>query len=197
MALLEQFVDLVNKDTACIGDMLEFGTGHGHSTEVLAKHFSKGNIYTFDGFRGLPKTNKVIPKGTGWHEGALQSNEANTRSRLQMFENVFVHRCMTWELKSPKEYGITEVSCVNLDLDLYEGTVDALAFLDRCAWSTVYLRFDDWGFYRNTSQVESEVDEHEKAAFYEFVADRKYEYKLFTELNSLTDNRQAIIKVMR
>jgi hypothetical protein len=177
--------------------MLEFGTGHGHSTSQLANGFAKGKIFTFDGFRGLPKTNKVIPKGTGWWEGNLMSNEQVTRENLKHFSNVIITNCMTWELKTPSEYGIGAISSVNIDVDLYEGTLDALRFADKCEWKELVLRFDDWGYYRNSDQIKEEVSEHEEAAFYDFIRETNYNYSFYDSINRLVDNRQIVVKITR
>lgn len=195
--LIDVFAQKINADSGVTGDLLEFGTGHGHSTSRIADVFNKGKIYTFDGFNGLPKTNKVIPRGTGWDEGALQSNEQVTRQTLAPYANVIVEKCMTWDLKEPIEYGITKISGVNVDVDLYEGTKDALNFMDKCEWKEVIIRFDDWGYYRDTLQIKEEVEEHEKAAFFEFVNEKGYAHSFYDSDNATTDHRQVIVKVYR
>lgn len=194
--LSEHFVREINNNKEFVGDVLEFGTGSGNSTLRMIRTLREGKIYTFDGFVGLPKTNKIVPKGSNWVEGAFKFDEQTTRNKLKPY-NVIVEKCMTWELKEPKEYGINKISGVSIDLDLYEGTLDALNFMDKCEWDNVLLRFDDWGYYRNTEQVKEEVEEHEFAAFYDFINEKGYEYKIYDELVKLSDNRHIIIKVSR
>lgn len=145
MPLIKQFVNEINTNPQFIGDILEFGTGSGSSTAKIASAFNRGKIFTYDGFVGLPKTNKVIPAGTNWGEGNYNFSEESTRNTLRNFQNITVEKCMMDNLKTPKEYGITKISGVNIDLDLYEGTLDALYFMDKCEWSNVLIRFDDWG----------------------------------------------------
>lgn len=178
------------------GDMLEFGTGSGSSTDFLAQNF-KNNIFTFDGFEGLPETKKVVPRGTGWQKGSLKFDEQKTRNLLSKYSHVFVNKIMTYDLKNPEDYGIKKIAAANMDLDLYEGTLDALNFIDKCEWNNILLRFDDWGFYRNTSQIKEEVEQHEQAAFEDFIKEKRYEYKFFHEYANLCDNRQCIIEVIR
>lgn len=197
MTLINEFVNILNTDESLHGDVLEFGTGHGHSTEQIVQKLNNKKIYTFDGFCGLPKTNKVIPTGTGWNEGALMSNFEVTKNFLSTYKNITVTKCMTWELKSPEEYGIKDVSGLNIDVDLYEGTIDALRFVNKCNWTNLLIRFDDWGFYRNTSQIKEEVDEHERAAFFDFIKETNYEYKFYEEINKTVDDRQVIVKIWR
>lgn len=193
---LMNFVSLVNNDADCQGDLLEFGTGHGHSTEIIAFNLEQGHIYTFDGFRGLPKTNKGIPRGTSWHEGAFMSNYIATKEYLSRFENITITQCMTWELKEPFEYGIKKIAGVNIDVDLYEGTLDGLIFADKCEWSSLIIRFDDWGYWEGL-QVKEEVAAHEEAAFFDFINSRGYKYEFYEDLNKLVDNKQVIVKIQR
>jgi hypothetical protein len=195
--LINQFVNLINEDENLHGDVLEFGTGHGHSAEQIVKNLKNKKIFTFDGFRGLPKTNKVIPQGTNWFEGALMSDYENTKKYLEKYENIVVTKCMTWELESPEEYGIKNISAVNIDLDLYEGTLDALRYINKCNWDYLLIRFDDWGYYRNTSQIKEEVDEHERAAFFDFISETNYNYSFYDEINKLVDDRQIIVKIWK
>ena len=121
------------------GAVLEFGTGSGRSTQRIASGTQK-TIYTFDGFAGLPKTEKGVPTGTGWDEGALFFDEAETRKLLEPYKHVNVYKCMTFDLKEPIEYGITKISGVNIDVDLYEGTIDALRFANKCEWTALIER---------------------------------------------------------
>ena len=196
MPLIFEFTQII-KNQNLKGDILEFGTGGGVSTQRIAGQYSGGKIHTFDGFVGLPKTNKVIPKGTGWYEGELMFSESETRDRLKYHSNVIVTKCMTWELKEPSEYNINKIAAVNMDLDLYEGTVDALNFMDKCVWDEILVRFDDWGYYEGTDQIKEEVDEHERAAFFEYVKDKGYKYDFYDELNKTTNNAQILVKIYR
>jgi len=195
MPLLREFCELINQSNEP-GDILEFGTGGGGSSDLMAGKVDKNRkIFTFDGFQGLPETNKVIPQGTGWVKGAYFYNEDETRNSLKQHPNVIIEKTMTWELKTPAEYGIDKIVGVNMDLDLYEGTLDALRFIDKCSWNKLYLRFDDWGCY--SFQVATEVDEHEKAAFFEWVTENNYEFDINEEYLNFAEGRQSLITVRR
>jgi hypothetical protein len=196
--LIYEFLNEINANkNKFIGDCLEFGTGSGGSTKVIAENLGDIKIFTFDGFAGLPKTNKVVPRGTPWNEGDLKFDEASTRGLLSPFNNVIVEKTMTWELKEPNQYGINKICAVNMDLDLYEGTLDALYFMDKCDWTNILLRFDDWGYYVNTTQIKEEVEEHEKAAFFDFINEKKYNYTFYENYNVLSDYKQVIVEVNR
>lgn len=196
--LIYEFLNEINANKdKFIGDCLEFGTGSGSSAKIIAENLGDVKIFTFDGFVGLPKTNKVVPRGTPWNEGDLKFDEASTRGLLSPFKNVIVEKTMTWELKEPNQYGINKISAVNMDLDLYEGTLDALYFMDKCEWTNILLRFDDWGYYVNTTQIKEEVEEHEKAAFFDFINEKKYNYTFYENYNVLSDYKQVIVEVNR
>ena len=135
--LIPEFVAYTNEnDESNQKAILEFGTGSGRSTARMAEG-TKRPIITFDGFAGLPKTEKGVPVGTGWEEGALFFDENQTRELLKPFDHVKVYKCMTWDLKEPADYGIEEISGVNIDVDLYEGTIDAFRWAAKCKWNTL------------------------------------------------------------
>jgi hypothetical protein len=195
MPLLREFCELINQNNEP-GDILEFGTGGGGSSDLIANKVDKSRkIFTFDGFQGLPETTKVIPQGTGWVKGAYFYDEEETRNSLKQHPNIIIEKTMTWELKTPSEYGIDKIVGVNLDLDLYEGTLDALRFMDKCSWNKLYLRFDDWGCY--SFQVATEVDDHEKAAFFDWIKETNYQFEIDENLLNQAEGRQSIITVTR
>lgn len=195
--LIEEFVEFIKADTSLNdGCILEFGTGSGRSTYRIASQIDR-TIHTYDGFSGLPKTEKVVPRGTGWEEGALFFDEQVTRKLLEPHTHVTVHKCMTFDLKEPVDYGITKICGANMDLDLYEGTVDALQFIDKCEWETLIIRFDDWGHHNDGIQIKEEVDAHEKAAFYEWLNETGYTAETSYEINNKSENRQAVFRITR
>ena len=195
MPLLREFCEQINQNNES-GDILEFGTGGGGSSDLIANKVDKSRkIFTFDGFQGLPETNKVIPQGTGWVKGAYFYNEGETRKSLEQHPNIIIEKTMTSELKTPTEYGINKIVGVNLDLDLYEGTLDALRFISKCSWNKLYLRFDDWGCY--SFQIAAEVDAHEKAAFFDWIKETNYQYEIDKKLLDQAEGRQSLITVKR
>lgn len=192
--LIPEFVAYTNEnDESNQKAILEFGTGR--STARIAES-TKRPIITFDGFAGLSKTEKGVPVGTGWEEGALFFDESQTRELLKPFNHVKVYKCMTWDLKEPADYGIEEISGVNIDVDLYEGTIDALRWAAKCKWSTLIVRFDDWGHYEGI-QVKEQVEAHEQAAFKCFINETGYSVMTSDEINARSQNRQAIFRIER
>jgi hypothetical protein len=178
-----------------VGDILEFGTGSGDSTEKINTFLKQSRkIITFDGFKGLPKTNKVVPKNTEWQEGKFFFDEKAVREKLKQYENIVVIQSMTWDLKKPADYGIQKIAAVNMDLDLYEGTVDALKFVDQCEWTHLLIRFDDWGSY--SFQIPEEVEQHEKAAFFEYIEEKKYKCVMCGQYVAW-GNLQALVSISR
>lgn len=190
-----QFCELINNDKTYTGDIVEFGTGSGYSGKIIAKNVPDKNLITFDGFVGLPKTNKVVPMNTPWGEGQLKFDYESTKSVLSEFKNVTIHKKMSWELDSPSDFGIENLSAANFDFDLYEGTLDGLRFIQKAKWTKILLRFDDWGSYSH--QIASQVDEHEKAAFYDWINETGYNYKEFVNLTAVSSGLQAIFEVSR
>lgn len=193
--LLNEFTEKLNSDTNVVGDVLEFGTGTGNSTMTLGGSLTNKKIFTFDGFVGLPKTNKGVPTNTGWEEGSYQYDYDVIKNKLSTLPNVTVIKRMSWDLNEPSEFEITKVSGINIDFDLYEGTLDALRFTQKCEWSKIFVRFDDWGSYPH--QIASEVDAHEKAAFYDWINETGYTFKEYTELTTLSSGLQSLFEVHR
>jgi len=102
---------------------------------------------------------------------------------------------MTWDLKDPIDYGISDIIAVNMDLDLYEGTLDGLRFINNCVWGELLLRFDDWGCYPH--QIATEVDAHEKAAFFDWIEETKYSYVINEKLTNQSNGLQSIIVIKK
>lgn len=81
-------------------------------------------------------------------------------------------------MKDPSYYGISKIGAVHIDLDIYEPTVSALKFLDKCEWDEIYFRFDDWHGH------EPDYDHHERKSFREWLNINNYRYEIFE--NGLT-----------
>ena len=72
------------------------------------------------------------------------------------------------ELDEPSAYGIKKISAVHIDVDIYEPTVSALNFVDKCEWDSIYMRFDDWHGH------EPDYDFHERQACREWIDKNGY-----------------------
>lgn len=196
--IIDKFCFELMRNKNFVGQIVEFGTATGDSTEKMNAIFEgQKKITTFDGFVGFPKTNKVVPKNSGWFEGNCYFNEDIAKNRFKYNSNIHVVKCLTSELKDPSYYGISQVAGVNMDLDLYEGTLDGLNFIDKCDWNCLLVRFDDWGALVQNNQIPEEFAEHEQAAFYDFINKTKYKYKFYEEYTSLSFGLQKIIEIQR
>jgi len=60
----------------------------------------------------------------------------------------------------------------------------------------IAIRFDDWGYYPRF-QIASEIDEHEKAAFYDWIRETGYEYVRDYIYEQLQEGKQSVIYISR
>lgn len=193
--LLTEFCDLIKNETIPKKQILEFGTGPGNSAKILSTHLPDFEIITIDGFVGLPKTEKGIPTHTEWYEGNYMYNFEEIKNELSTYQNIRIIKSMSWELTDPLIYDINEIIAVNIDFDLYEGTIDALRFVDKCKWDSLLIRFDDWGSHPH--QNASEVDLHEKGAFNDWIKETNYQFEEYVEYTKLSNGMQTIMKINR
>ena len=156
------------------GTLLEFGTCTGDSTEFLAVNWKEenGKIITIDGWEGLPKSQKVIPDN--WTEGTFKGNKIQVTERLSIFKNVEIVDSWINELKDPIAYNVGYVVGSNIDVDIYESTIDSLMWLDKCDWvdDEVVVRFDDWDAPiggRVTKEVKDILKQHNQLAYSDFL----------------------------
>ena len=193
--LHREFCEMINNNNEYVGDIVEFGTGSGYSGEIIGSSVPNKKLITFDGFVGLPKTEKVVPINTPWSEGELKFDYETTKNKLSPYPNVQIWKKMSWELDDPKHFDITKVAAANFDFDLYEGTLDGLRFIQKAEWKKILVRFDDWGAYSH--QIAEQVDAHEKAAFYDWINETNYKYTEYTDLTRFSTGLQAIFEVTR
>ena len=176
---------IISNNYKLIGDVLEFGTFTGTSTRILSGQFPDKKVFTIDHFQGLEATKKNVPSDSDWierafaignplyqHIDSIPKTIDEVKSRLSSCPNVEMIIEDVHKLKNPSDYGISKVAVCNIDVDIYEPTVSSLEFLDKCEWSEVFIRFDDW--HGN----EKEYDNHERLAFAEWIEKNKYEYTI-------------------
>lgn len=179
------------------GTILEFGTATGDSAVFLSENCKKNDrIITIDGFEGLPSSEKDIPDN--WVVGAFKGDGGHkAKKRLAKYENISVIHSWINELKSPIAYNVGTVIAANIDVDIYESTVDSLSWLDRCDWlnDEVIIRFDDWDSPvggRVTEDVKRRIELHNKLAYSEFLDRTGYISETIAE-----DEYCAVFKVKR
>lgn len=193
MNLNNEFLDNCKKQGN--GTILEFGTFSGYSARWLAERWSpsNGKIITIDGWKGLPKSEKILPSNGVWKEGAFTGNKEKVAKDLSIFENVKMVDSWINKLEEPSKYGVGVVVGANIDVDIYESTIDSLTWLDKCEWlnNEVIVRFDDWD-HPGTEAFRNEVAQHNKLAWSDFINKSGYQStKLFE------DNYAAVFKLKR
>ena len=161
------------------GDILEFGVACGGTIRDIAFINPNKSIHGFDHFQGLEQTNQYIPDYAGWHEGAFKLGGPEYRQTYEMvvddlsqFDNIGLIVEDVHKLEDPSEYEISKISAVHIDVDIYEPTVSALKFVDKCEWNEIYMRFDDWHGH------EPDYDNHERLACKEWIEKNGYTFKL-------------------
>lgn len=173
------------KDLAGDGDIIEFGVCSGGTIVPIGKANPDRKVFGFDHFKGLEKTTQPTPGYAGWSEGAFRVGDPNYGWIPGSVEDV-INKCAEspnikifvediHEMKEPSEYGITKIGAVHIDLDIYEPTVSAFKFIDKCEWDEIYFRFDDWHGY------EPDYDHHERKAFREWLDAHKYRYEIYED----------------
>jgi hypothetical protein len=143
------------------GDYLEFGTFRGESL-VAFVHAAEAHglddmrFFGFDSFEGLPETPTCPPaRSTDSEASFVAGNYACSQEELTQILKKndvdmakvtlvpgFYDQSLTPELK--KSLPIERAAVVNIDCDLYESTVDVLAFVTSYLRDGTLLLFDDW-----------------------------------------------------
>ena len=166
------------------GDILEFGVACGGTIRDIAAINLDRRVHGFDHFLGLEQTQKEIPEYTGWYEGAFKLGGPEYRQTyeqviedLSQFDNISLIVEDVHKLEDPSEYEISKICAVHIDLDIYEPTVSAFKFIDKCDWNQIYMRFDDWHGH------EPDYDQHERLACKQWLEEKKYKYELLRNGN--------------
>ena len=104
------------------GVMAEVGVYLGGTAAVMLNADSKRHLFLFDTFAGLPSSGDYLRKGE--YAGSL---EHVTRTLAQYTGRITLHRGM-FPADTSAAVENLRFSFVHLDMDLYEGTLDALRF---------------------------------------------------------------------
>jgi len=142
-------------------------------------------VFGFDHFEGLEQTSQPTPHYSGWTPGAFRVGDPQYTwipqtvqgviDRLKHNENVTLVIEDVHKLEDPSEYGIGKIGAVHIDLDIYEPTVSAFKFIDKCEWDEIYFRFDDWHGH------EPDYDHHERKAFREWLDKHGYRFEIYED----------------
>ena len=152
------------------GDVLEFGVACAGTIRDISPINASKTVYGFDHFKGLEQTKQETPDYAGWYKGAFRLEGSEYRQTYDrviedcaQFSNITLIVKDIHELDEPSVYGITKISAVHIDVDIYEPTVSSLNFVDKCEWDEIYMRFDDWHGH------EPDYDQHERLACKEWI----------------------------
>ena len=173
------------KDLSGEGDILEFGVCSGGTIVPIAQANPERSVFGFDHFEGLEKTSQPTPDYSGWESGSFRVGDPKYVWIPQTIGDV-IQKCSVapnitlivedvHKLKEPSSYGISKIAAVHIDLDIYEPTVSALKFIDKCEWDDIYFRFDDWHGH------EPDYDYHERKAFKEWLDLHGYKYEIYED----------------
>ena len=161
------------------GDILEFGVACAGTIRDIAPINSNKKVYGFDHFKGLEKSKQKTPDYAGWHEGAFRLDGSDypqtyddVVSDCAQFPNITLIVEDVHKLEDPSSYGISMISAVHIDVDIYEPTVSSLKFVDKCEWDEIYIRFDDWHGH------EPDYDQHERQACREWIDKNGYDVRV-------------------
>ena len=157
------------------GDVLEFGVACAGTIRDVAFINPEKTIYGFDHFQGLEQTKQETPDYAGWYKGAFRLEGSEYKQTYDQvvedcgqFPNITLEVKDIHELDDPSTYGISKISAVHIDVDIYEPTVSALNFVYKCEWDSIYMRFDDWHGH------EPDYDFHERQACREWIDKNGY-----------------------
>jgi hypothetical protein len=99
-------------------------------------------IHLFDSFEGLSKPGEK--DGTFWSTGGLSADESKARQNLAGFSNAAFYR--GWIPERFPEVGDRSFALVHIDVDLYQPTLDSLAFFYPRMVKGGLIICDDYGF---------------------------------------------------
>lgn len=162
------------KDFNMDGDVLEFGVCSGGTIRDIANINPDKQVFGFEHFQGLEQTEKSFPDYSGWHKGAFKEPipKEQVIENLNQFSNVTLIIKDIHDLEDPSAYGIKKICAAHIDVDIYEPTVSAFNFIDKCEWNKLYIRFDDWHGH------EPDYDQHERLACKEWIDKNGYKFDL-------------------
>lgn len=129
------------------GDMAECGCYIGVSAWFMAKESPETDFFLFDSFEGLsePDANDQVRSNVrGWKAGDLATSEELLRSNLAEFERI--HVLKGWIPERFNDVADRRFRLVHIDVDLFQPTVDSLAFFYPRMVDGGVIVMDDYGF---------------------------------------------------
>lgn len=151
------------------GDLIECGCRNGKSSRFILAGTgieSDKMLHAFDSFEGLSQPGKKdikIDGDTAWTGGDLATAEATFLNNIQMYEHM-VKSYKGWIPDRFKDVANKTFSLAHIDVDLFQPTIDSLAFIYERMVPGGIIICDDYG---------SKSCPGAKKAFDEFFSDRQ------------------------
>ncbi|QBQ53264.1 TylF/MycF/NovP-related O-methyltransferase [Nitrosococcus wardiae] len=129
------------------GEMAECGCYQGASAWFMAATSPETPLYLFDSFAGLSQPQEIDRPLKGdhfeWSQGNLCATEDKIREVLKEFSNIAIYK--GWIPSRFKEVKDKRFRLVHIDVDLYQPTLDSLAFFYPRLNSGGVFVLDDYG----------------------------------------------------
>ncbi len=155
-----------------LGDYLEFGVFNGTSMiemhEALKRtHLEAPRLFGFDSFEGLPPESATA-ENEGWRPGTFASDIETTRARIKTtgiqdarFALVKGWLKDTLNEATRERLAIKTASVINIDVDIYTASKEALDFCAPLIGKLAFLNLDDWNFSEGQQKaLKLFLDEH-------------------------------------
>ena len=130
------------------GDLAECGCYVGVSAWFMASEAPNRELFLFDSFEGLsePQPNDLPESATtrAWKLGDMATSEQLVRENLAGFDKVHIFK--GWIPSRFHEISDRRFSLVHIDVDLYQPTLDSLAFFYPRLVPGGVIVMDDYGF---------------------------------------------------
>ncbi|NLD57876.1 MAG: macrocin-O-methyltransferase [Methanomicrobiales archaeon] len=107
------------------GDIAEVGVYRGGSAKIICSAKGEKNLHLFDTFEGLPRVDE-IDMVWPFYEGKFAASFEDVKDYLKSDPRVHFYKGIFPETAGPVEH--VRFSLVNLDVDCYESTKQALEF---------------------------------------------------------------------
>ncbi|ADJ29324.1 TylF/MycF/NovP-related O-methyltransferase [Nitrosococcus watsonii] len=129
------------------GAMAECGCYQGASAWFMAASSPETPLYLFDSFAGLSQPQEIDRPLKNdhfeWSQGNLYAAEDRVREVLQEFSNIIIYK--GWIPSRFEEVRNKKFRLVHIDVDLYQPTLDSLAFFYPRLNPGGVLVLDDYG----------------------------------------------------
>lgn len=115
----------VRRTDKIAGDIAEVGVYKGGSAKLICEAKGKKTLHLFDTFEGLPDLCELDDKKQ-FHKGQYYARLKDVKNYLRKYSNVHFYKGLfpfTGERVKNKKF-----SFVNLDLDIYESTLNSIKF---------------------------------------------------------------------